>query len=901
MTIGVPASLKLTVPIVLLSFAATLSTVNLLYHVPQAERAAEEDSRKRLAQEMSRLQSTMEYLLLKGDMEAAQHEIAVLAHNHDVTFAALTDDRNVVITATRRAWLGRQIAEVLPQFDLEQAAVAIRERRPGMTTDSKGNELVGHAGILMGGERESLRPSRTGTVFLGYDLKRYKAEARAQVLQQSLYWAGRVTVLALAMWLIFHFLLTRRTAQLVRAAEELAAGNLDARSDLKGSDELARLSRAFDAMALKVAATQTRLRQDIAERMRAAEALRVSEASYRAIFDAAEDAIFVHDIDTGAIVDANLKACATFGYSREEFLNLDVGELGTGERPYTHQDATDLMARAATGEELRIEWHGKSKDGSLRWHEVFVRRVTIGGQERILALARDITGRKLAEAALRASEEQYRAMFNASTDGLALWNAAGEIVDTNPALWRMYGYDDGDSPALPLDSDTGPCYHTEFLKAVAAGESLHSEVTDRRKDGSPLELEVHGIPMQYQGQRHVLTIARDITEKKRSAEELTRQRESLYQREKLAALGSLLAGVAHELNNPLSVVVARAVLLEEQGNPAAQVAALKIRTAAERCARIVRTFLAMARQQQPERGPVAINDVITAALDITAYPVRTSSIEVELALARNIPLIHADADQLHQVLLNLIINAQQSLQDHPGRRRIRVTSSFDAAAELVRVTVADNGPGIPAHLRARIFEPYFTTKPTGIGLGVGLAVSLGIVEAHDGTLTVACPAQGGAEFSITLPVGAIETGTTDSAASSKADASQRTILVIDDEEEIRDTLAEILTAARHRVVTVASGREALQHMAVEHYDVILTDVRMPDLDGRALYQEIERRWPGRGVRVVFVTGDTLASTLREFVSESGRPVIEKPFLPSEVRRVVAEFAIDGDLPPPNVA
>jgi two-component system NtrC family sensor kinase len=103
------------------------------------------------------------------------------------------------------------------------------------------------------------------------------------------------------------------------------------------------------------------------------------------------------------------------------------------------------------------------------------------------------------------------------------------------------------------------------------------------------------------------------------------------------------------------------------------------------------------------------------------------------------------------------------------------------------------------------------------------------------------------------------------------------------------------------VVTVASGREALQHMAVEHYDVILTDVRMPDLDGRALYQEIERRWPGRGVRVVFVTGDTLASTLREFVSESGRPVIEKPFLPSEVRRVVAEFAIDGDLPPPNVA
>jgi two-component system NtrC family sensor kinase len=407
--------------------------------------------------------------------------------------------------------------------------------------------------------------------------------------------------------------------------------------------------------------------------------------------------------------------------------------------------------------------------------------------------------------------------------------------------------------------------------------------------------------MQYQGQPHVLTIARDITEKKRSAEELTRQRESLYQREKLAALGSLLAGVAHELNNPLSVVVARAVLLEEQGNPAAQTAALKIRTAAERCARIVRTFLAMARQQQPERGPVAINDVISAALDITAYPVRTSSIEVKLDLAEDIPLIHADADQLHQVLLNLVINAQQSLQDHPGPRHIRVTSRFDTRAQLVRVTVADNGPGIPAHLRARIFEPYFTTKPTGIGLGVGLAVSLGIVEAHEGTLTVACPAHGGAEFSITLPLGAVAASAGESSFPLKVDPSRRTILVIDDEPEIRETLADILVAAQHRVVTVASGREALQHMAVEHYDVILTDVRMPDLDGRALYQEIERRWPGRGVRVVFVTGDTLASTLREFVSESGRPVIEKPFLPSEVRRVVAELAMDGDLPRPNVA
>ncbi|HSS70926.1 MAG TPA: ATP-binding protein [Casimicrobiaceae bacterium] len=771
MTMRLPASLRFTVPLILLVFAATLTAVNILYHVPQAQRAAEEESRKRMAQEMSRLQSTLEYFLLKGDVTGAQHEVAVLAHSHDVVLAALTDDRKQVIAATHRAWLERPVSDVLPQFDLDQVEGAIRAHRAGMSISANGSELLGYAGILMGSEREELRPSRIGGLFLAYDLGRYKAEARAHVLQQSLYWAGWVTVLALGMWLAFHFLLTRRTARLVQAAEEIASGNLAARSRLKGTDELGRLSRSFDAMALKVADTQIRLHQDIA-------------------------------------------------------------------------------------------------------------------------------GRKMAEAALRASEEQYHAMFDASIDGLALWNAAGDLVDTNPALCRMYGYEDDEFCRSP-GGWPGPSYQEEFLQAVAAGEPLHVEVTERRKDGSALELELHGIPMQYQGKPHVLTIARDITEKKRSATELERQRDALYQREKLAALGSLLAGVAHELNNPLSVVVARAVLLEEQGDAKTKAAALKIRTAAERCARIVRTFLAMARQQRPERGPVAVNEVVKEALDITSYATRTSSVDMEVDLAEGIPPILADADQLHQVLLNLIINAQQSLQEQPPPRRIRITSCYDYLYDMVQITVADNGPGIPAHLRARVFEPYFTTKPTGTGTGVGLAVSLGIVEAHGGALAVACPTEGGAVFTITLPVGVVDAAKAAKEPPQKAIPSRRSILVVDDEAEIRDTLSEILNGALHRVVTASSGREALERMAAETFDVILTDIRMPDLDGRALYEEIRRRWPDRCARVVFVTGDTLASALREFVSESGRPVIEKPFLPSEVRRIVAELVANGELAPPG--
>jgi PAS domain S-box-containing protein len=889
----VPASLKVTVPLIVLAFAAMLAAVSQLHFVPQAEEAAQDESRKRFVQEMSRLQSTLEYLLLKGDHTVAAHEIEVLAHNHDVVFACLVDERGEVIATTRRSWLGRRISDASRQFNVNDAADAVRERRARVSLDAPNKALLGYAGILMPGAREELRPSRVGTLYVAYDLDRAAKDARAQVFQQSVYWAGWVAALALAMWLAFHFLLTRRTAQLMRAAEQLAAGDLHARSGLKGGDELGRLGRAFDDMARVVAEKETRLREDIAERKRAEEALQVSEASYRAIFDAAEDAIFVHDMDTGGIIDVNPKACAAFGYSREEFRALSIGMLGSGEPPHTQQHAMRLLGRVVAGEQLRIEWHGRHRNGDLYWFEVFGKRVKIGGVDRILALARDITDRKHAEAALRASEEQYRAMFNASIDGLALWNASGEIVDTNPALWRMYGYGDGEITNLPPGTWEGPCYRLDFLKRVAAGEPQHTEVNEVRRDGTMLQLEVHGIPMHYQGEPHVLTIARDITDKKRADEELARQREALYQREKLAALGSLLAGVAHELNNPLSVVVARAVLLEEQGDPATQSAALRIRTAAERCARIVRTFLAMARQQQPERGPVAINDVIAAALDIGGYAIRTSSIDVKLALAPGIPLINADADQLHQVLLNLIINAQQSLQELPPPRRLEIASWYDAREDLLTVRVADNGPGIPAELRARVFEPFFTTKPTGVGTGVGLAVSLGVIEAHGGTLAVDCPDTGGAVFTIKLKVGMLRPDDVSRETPTRATPGQRSILIVDDEPEIRSTLAEILAGAHHRVVAVSSGREALKRLQVETFDVILTDIRMPDIDGRALYQEILVRWPGLAARVVFITGDTLASTLREFVSESGQPVIEKPFLPADVRRVVAEL-VGGD-------
>lgn len=767
MTLRPSASLKVTVPLILLIFAAVLSTVNMLYHVPRAESEAEEDSRKRVVQEMSRLQSTLEYLSLKGDLVVAQHEIAVLSHNHDIQWVVLTDERNVVVAATRRAWLGRPVSDALPNFDVVRAAGAVRDRRATVTTDRIDGNLVAYAGILIGREREELRPSRSGTLLMSYDLKRPKEEARAQVIRQSLYWSGWVIVLALFMWMAFHILLTRRTAKLVHAAERLASGDIGARSELQGQDELGRLGRAFDAMAEKVAITQSRLLQDLAERERVQQALANSEARLQQILNNSTAVVSVKDIE-GRILFVNRQW--------EKLFHLTQGEV-LGKTEF------DVLP-SATARELR------------------------------------------------------------ANDRLVLERNA------------------------PID----------FEETAQLDDGLHTYISSK----FPLN-DANGKSYAVCG------ISTDITEKKRSAEELARQREAIYQREKLAALGSLLAGVAHELNNPLSVVVARAVLLEEQGDPAARAMAIKIRVAAERCARIVRTFLGMARQEAPEHRPVSINDVVHAALDMTAYGLRTSGIEVVLDLSSDMPLMLADADQLHQVLLNLIINAQQALQDQEGPRRIELTSRFDAARHLACVTVADNGPGIPPDLRARVFEPYFTTKPTGFGTGVGLAMSQGLVETHGGTLVLDCPPDGGAVFTVTLPVREADADVADARAAAAQSTGKRSILVVDDEGDVRDLLVQILSSPERDVIAVPSGQEALERLAKRTFDAILTDVRMPGIDGPALYREIERRWPALAQRVAFITGDTLSTTLRDYVSQTGRPVIEKPFLPADVRSTVTQL------------
>ncbi len=377
-------------------------------------------------------------------------------------------------------------------------------------------------------------------------------------------------------------------------------------------------------------------------------------------------------------------------------------------------------------------------------------------------------------------------------------------------------------------------------------------------------------------------------ERREAQEQLQRQREVLYQAEKLAAMGQLLAGVAHELNNPLAVVMGQIALLRRSvGEGPLTQRAEKIAQAAERCAHIVKNFLALARQHTPERSEVRLNQVVQEAVELLAYSLRVDNVEVTLDLAEGLPVLWGDPHQLHQVVVNLVTNAHHALRETPTPRRLTLTTRHEPARDLVTLAVADTGPGIPAELQGRIFEPFFTTKPPGQGTGLGLSLCQGIVEGHGGTIRVESAPERGAVFVTELPVQAPPEGEPDAAIAEAVPQVQgKRILVVDDEPEVADVLAEMLAADGHEVETAANGALALDRLRERACDLIVSDLRMPELDGPGLYRELERRHPELCGRVIFLTGDTLSPEITGFLERIGAPSLGKPFTLDEVRRVV---------------
>ncbi len=369
---------------------------------------------------------------------------------------------------------------------------------------------------------------------------------------------------------------------------------------------------------------------------------------------------------------------------------------------------------------------------------------------------------------------------------------------------------------------------------------------------------------------------------------------------KMSAIGQLVSGVAHELNNPLSVIIGYGQLLLNRNVPEPLKRPLELMVQqGDRMAKIVRNLLYFARQRPPERTPVDLNQVIEQTLALRLTQLTVAGIALEHDLSPALPPVMADAQQLQQVFLNLLLNAEQALGGVDTGGRIAFRTRVGSAGRTVRAEVEDNGPGIPSDVLPRVFEPFFTTKEVGSGTGLGLSVSYGIVEEHGGRLSVDSH-PGTTVFVLELPVGRpadTHAPPPPPSAPSAAIGQGRAALVVEDEPGVVDLVVTLLRGTGWRVDVAPGGRAALERMRDRHYHLVVSDIRMPDGGGEDFYRRALSADPSLARRFVFITGDTANAQAWGFLRDANLPVVEKPFAPDTfldvVRRVATALTPSG--------
>ena len=559
-----------------------------------------------------------------------------------------------------------------------------------------------------------------------------------------------------------------------------------------------------------------------------------------------------------------------------DFLRIGA-ERGQFPRAIGRIDAW-LEERAQDRREFRQNHEFQHADG--RWYSVSNCPTRHGGA---VVTRVDITERKRMEEEERERDALVRQVLNACPVPIQMTRLDGTVLYRSPATIKLFG-EPPSSKSYYADPETREPY---LKKLIERGSIEDFETRFVRADGTEFFGSVSSKLIDFQGEPVIVSNTADLTERKAVDAELARQKEALHQSEKLSALGELLAGVAHELNNPLSIVVGQALLLKETADDDATAErAAKIGNAADRCSRIVKTFLAMARQQPSELKRVDINDVLENAMEVAGYGLRSSDIHVKLKFTGRLPKIVADADQLSQVFINLVVNAQQALEEIDGERRLTLSNGYDPQTNEIVIKVSDNGGGIPEDIRSRIFEPFFTTKEVGSGTGIGLAFCHRIIERHDGAISVISDIGVGTTFIVRLPAGRTAEEDTVAEGPGEHAAAGLSILVVDDEDGVAELISEILTTDGHRVERADSGATALKILGANRFDIVLSDLKMPNLDGPSLFEELRAHDPDLIDHLGFVTGDTMSPTAREFLQSSGRPFIEKPIRPQDLRELV---------------
>jgi PAS domain S-box-containing protein len=468
----------------------------------------------------------------------------------------------------------------------------------------------------------------------------------------------------------------------------------------------------------------------------------------------------------------------------------------------------------------------------------------------------------------------------------------------NRHLRVMFGWPDDASAG-----EVRPFDPNRFVDELAREELLRQLARDgvardtlarvRRLDGTAMWIEItaRAETLASGATLRVEAIMRDVTDRKKLQDQGRELAHQSSQSEKMASLGQTMSGVAHELNNPLATILACAERLTGQRLDDVTRRDLDaIHNAAERAARIVRNLQTFARKRHTTRMTVDINQVVRETLALRAYDQRGSQIAIADSLASSLPPVFVDPHQIQQIVLNLVINAEQAMLEAHGRGTLTLRSWHDAESDAVVLEVADDGPGVPDQVQDKVFEPFFTTKPVGKGTGLGLTVAYAIAQEHGGRISVSSLPEGGASFLLELPVSGASLRTQEPApAQPLPDVPKGTrALVVEDEPALGDAVAAALADEGFRTDRAENGEAALKKVRETHYDVIICDLKMPKVDGMAFFREVSAKMPHIARRLIFVTGDVAGTEAERFLEESGCRWVPKPFRLRDLVRVARE-------------
>jgi PAS domain S-box-containing protein len=632
--------------------------------------------------------------------------------------------------------------------------------------------------------------------------------------------------------------------------------------------------------------------RDITMERRAEAALRASEEQTRAIFNASADAMVVRD-ERMRIVDVNAAFLALRGMTRDEL----VGQPHPVFTVEPHRaEAEKLLREALAGHGGKIEVQTVAAGGAVLDIEVRATPMRYQGRPHVLAIARDITVERRAQAALRASEEQYRAIFNASADGLFLRDARFRIVDVNPAYLAMKGFTREELLGTTRIESQFP--HDELDRRSAheralAGETVRYETSAVRKDGTWFDVEVRGMPVLYRGQPHVLYSVRDITDVRKAEAERRALEAQLLQAQKMEAIGQLTGGIAHDFNNILASIMGYIVLATERIDSADPRTAGYLEQSLASCRRardLIQQMLTFSRGGRGEPRPVELAELVEDAAPLLRSSL-PSTVALQLELNHDAPPVFADEVQAGQVLLNLAINARDAMHES-GTLKVAVQPRYLQAGycascrtplsgSFVELSVGDTGSGIDPAVLGRMFEPFYSTKETGKGSGMGLAMVHGIVHEHGGHIVVETERYRGSTFRILLPSLAEPDRPAAAGRAARVTNGARThlsgsVLLVDDEEAVRGFMRELLESWGLRVTAAGNAEQALAafERAAGTLDVVITDQTMPSGTGVELADLLLARQ--HGLPVLLYSGRADAFDHDALRARGIVAVLEKP-------------------------